>query len=93
MNPLEQIRKHKAELANDYHVARLGVFGSVARGEATITSDVDILVEFTEDVDIFQFIKLQQYLSDLLGKKVDLVTPAALKPMIKDKIIREVRYI
>lgn len=61
MNSLEQIRKHKAELENNYQVARIGVFGSAAREEATETSDIDILVEFTEDVDLFHFIRLQRY--------------------------------
>jgi predicted nucleotidyltransferase len=93
MNPAEQIREHITELRDRYQVASLGIFGSFARGEATESSDVDILVEFSESVDIFHFIRLQYYLAEILGRKVDMVTPDALKPLIKDRILREVLYI
>lgn len=93
MELLEQLQKHTIILADKYQVDKIGVFGSFARGEATETSDVDILVEFNEVVDLFHFVRLQIYLTDTLGKKVDLVTPDALKPLIKEKILREVLYI
>ena len=93
MNPAEQIREHKTELRDRYQVANLGIFGSFARGEATELSDVDILVEFSETVDLFHFIRLQYYLAEILGRKVDLVTPDALKPLLKDRILREVFYV
>jgi len=93
MNPAEQIREHKIELKYRYQVARLGIFGSFARNEATESSDVDILVEFSETVDLFHFVRLQSYLAEILGRNVDLVTPDALKPLIKDRILREVLYI
>ncbi len=93
MNPAEQIREHITELKDKYQVASLGIFGSTARGEATESSDIDILVEFSESVDLFHFIRLQYHLAEILGRKVDLVTPDALKPLIKDRILREVRYI
>jgi predicted nucleotidyltransferase len=93
MNPAEQIREHITELRDRYQVASLGIFGSFARGEATESSDVDILVEFSESVDIFHFIRLQYYLAEILGRKVDMVTPDALKPLIKDRILREVLYV
>lgn len=93
MDPVELIREHTAKLQDDYQVAKLGIFGSFARGEAKETSDVDILVEFNETVDLFHFIRLQHYLSEILGREVDLVTPDALKPLIKDQILKEVLYI
>ena len=93
MNPSERIREHMSELRNDYMVSRLGIFGSFAWGEETEYSDIDILVEFSESVDLFHFIRLQNYLAELLGRKIDLVTPDALKPMIKDRIIGEVQYV
>lgn len=93
MGPLEKIREHSIELQNGYHVAKLGVFGSFARGEATEASDVDILVEFDETVDLFHFVRLQRYLSEILGKEVDLVTPDALKPLIKEQVLRDVLYL
>ncbi len=93
MNPSERIQEHMSELRSDYMVSRLGIFGSFARGEETESSDIDILVEFSESVDLFHFIRLQNYLAELLGRRIDLVTPDALKPMIKDRIIGEVQYV
>ncbi len=93
MTPMERLHAYMLELRDLYRVARVGIFGSVARGEATDTSDVDILVEFSDHPDLFQFVRLQERLSKILGREVDLVTPDALKPLIKDRVLREVRYV
>jgi len=93
VNPLERIRQHMPELRNSYQVARLGIFGSFARGEANEASDVDILVEFTDCPDLFHFVRLQERLARILGRRVDLVTSDALKPLIKDRILSEVLYV
>ncbi len=79
-------------LKEKFKVKKLGVFGSFARGESRKSSDVDILVEFAEPVGFFSFIDLENYLSDLLGRKVDLVTKNALKPAIKEEVIKDVIY-
>ncbi len=57
------------------------------------TSDVDVLVEFEEIVDLFTFLELKDYLEQLLGRKVDLVTEKALKARIKTQVLGEVQYI
>jgi predicted nucleotidyltransferase len=93
MNPTECIREHMSELQEHYLVSKIGVFGSFARGEATETSDVDILVEFSKAVGLFHFIGLQERLVEIVGRKVDLGEPEALKPAIKDKVLREVIWI
>ncbi|WP_347489316.1 nucleotidyltransferase family protein [Desulfoscipio sp. XC116] len=93
MNPVECIQEHMLELRDNYKVSKLGIFGSFARGEAKGSSDIDILVEFSDYVDLFHFIKLQYHLTEILGRKVDLVTPDALKPIIKDRVLQEVLYI
>lgn len=93
MHPTDCIREHLPELRDEYLVARIGVFGSFARGEATESSDVDILVEFSRRVDLFHFISLQDHLAEILGRKVDLTTPGALKPLLKDQILKEVLYV
>ena len=80
------------ELHDKYKVSRIGIFGSMARGEAKETSDIDILVEFSEPVGMFHFFELKEFLESILGKKIDLVTKNALKPAIKDSIINEVIY-
>ncbi|MBI5121261.1 MAG: nucleotidyltransferase family protein [Rhodospirillales bacterium] len=82
------LASHTAELRR-LHVARLDAFGSVARGEAGPGSDIDLLVEFDEAVDLFDFVAVQDRLSELLGSKVDLVTRPALHPRLKDGILSE----
>ena len=83
--------KHKPLLQEQYDVKRIGIFGSYVRDEATAGSDVDILVEFSQPVG-WEFIDLKEYLEDVLGMKVDLVTTGALKPQIKERILREVVF-
>ena len=87
-----QLEKLKPTLKEKYGVETIGVFGSYVRGEQTKKSDVDILVEFSEDarVGFFKFLDLEEFLSRKLGMKVDLVTKSALKPYIGKQILEEV---
>jgi len=87
------IKEHKPELEKKFNVEEIGVFGSYVKGEQTKRSDLDILVEFREPVGLFEFMDLEEYLQNLLGVKVDLVTRKALKPRIGEYILREVVYI
>ena len=75
----------------DYHVKSLAVFGSVARDEACGASDIDLLVEFEDGarIGLFELIELKQFLEGLLGCSVDLGTPDALRPRIRDRVLRE----
>jgi predicted nucleotidyltransferase len=84
------LRAHMPALAERYGIKSLGVFGSYVRGEARDTSDIDLLVEFSETPDIFKFMDLEEDLTAFLGLKVDLVTRPALKGNIGDRILREV---
>lgn len=86
---LKTLRAHQAEFTRQYHVKSLSLFGSVARDEAGADSDVDLLVEFSTPVGLFQFIELQQRLEALLGGRVDLGTLRSLKPRIKDQVLQE----
>jgi predicted nucleotidyltransferase len=70
-------------------VASLALFGSAARGEMAASSDIDILVEFERVGGLFEFVRLKNYLEKTLGQTVDLVTPDALKPQLREKILRE----
>jgi predicted nucleotidyltransferase len=81
---------HKAELREKFKVKNIGVFGSYLRGEQKRGSDIDVLVEFNDPIGLFEFMKLENYLSDLLGVKVDLVSKKALKPHIGERILEEV---
>ena len=83
----------KSQLTNKYHVSQLGIFGSYARGDYNSASDIDILVEYAQKPSLFDLIELQNYLSDRLQMKVDLVTKDGLKPQIKEKILAEVVYL
>jgi len=84
------LREHKEELAERYNVKEIGVFGSYVRGEQKEGSDIDILVEFYEVPSLLRFVNLENYLSDLLEMKVDLVMKKALKRSIGEEILREV---
>lgn len=91
---IKQILDKKKEcLSKNYNVESIGVFGSVVREENTKTSDIDLLVKFSKPIGMFKFIKLEEYLSQLLGKKVDLVTRKALKPAIKKEILQQTIYV
>jgi uncharacterized protein len=84
------LRKRRDEMARNYGVTEIGIFGSCVRGEATSESDIDVLVAFDQPVGFFRFLELEEQLSEWLGAKVDLVTRAALKPHIGRNILGEV---
>jgi predicted nucleotidyltransferase len=97
MKDFSEIKKilaaHRQTLADRYKVRDIGVFGSCVRGEQRKKSDIDILVTFRGAVDFIEFIRLENYLSELLGAKVDLVTRNALKPHIGRRILEDVVYL
>ena len=80
----------QSEMKEKYGVKEIGIFGSFVRGEAREDSDVDILVEFEKPIGFFKFLELEEYLSNLIGRKVDLVSKKALKPHIGKYILEEV---
>jgi hypothetical protein len=86
----QTLKAHMPELAKHYNIKSLGIFGSYVRGEAEGTSDVDLLVEFSEAPDIFKFMDLEEDLAALLGLKVDLVTRPALRGNRGNRILHEV---
>lgn len=81
------------DLRERYNVSYIGVFGSYVRGEQTQESDLDVLVEFSKTPTIFKFVNLENYLSDSLRIKVDLVMKSALKPNIGKYILDEVEAV
>lgn len=80
--------EHKTDLPR-FKVSSLSIFGSVARDQARPDSDIDILVEFSELVGIFEFLDLKEYLESILNRRVDLVTREALKKQLRDQILKE----
>ena len=83
-----RLRENRATL-QDLGVKSLALFGSAARGNAGSESDVDFLVEFSRPVGLFEFIRLKQVLEKILGCRVDLVTPDALRESMKAEILDE----
>ena len=90
---LQILKQKNAELTKQFGVKSLSLFGSVARDEATSTSDVDLLVEFDRPVGYFGLFALQDYLEKLLGCSVHLGTLGSLKPYIKERIMGELIHV
>jgi predicted nucleotidyltransferase len=86
---LELLTRSKPELQARFGVTRLGLFGSTARDEAAIASDVDILVAFDGPATSKRYFGVQFYLEDVLGCQVDLVTEKALRPELRSYIEQE----
>ena len=87
---IEKLHQQLPLLAERYRVESLGVFGSYVRHDQRPGSDVDILVTFHETPGLIKFIEIENYLTSLLGVKVDLVMKDALKPRIGKRILSEV---
>jgi len=83
------LSKRRGELASKYGVKSLALFGSVARDDATVASDVDLLVEFDRPVGYFGLFALQDHLESLLGCRVELGTPGSLKPRLRERLMGE----
>ena len=88
-----QIEALKPVLKERFKVETIGIFGSYVRGEQKRKSDLDVLVEFSETPSLFEFVELEDFLSQKLGVKVDLVMRDALKPRIRDSILSEAVYV
>lgn len=97
MKTLQEIKNilelHKEEISKAFGLKEIGLFGSVVRSEQKETSDIDILIEPEKPMGLFEFVNLKNYLSDMLGVKVDLVMKRALKPRIGKRILKEVLYV
>ena len=86
----EDIKTKITPILKKHGVTKAAFFGSMARGEASENSDVDILVEIKdEDMSLLDFIRLKMEIEEALGKKVDLVEYSTLKPLIREKILKE----
>lgn len=86
---IKKLKEIRPVIESKYCVKNLEVFGSYIHGEQKKSSDLDILVEFSNTIDLFKYLELENYLSEKLGVKVDLVMKDTLKPRIKDRILNE----
>jgi predicted nucleotidyltransferase len=81
------LSQYKEEVRKKYGVKEIGIFGSFVRNEQKPTSDVDILVEFEKPVSLLQIVSLENYLSDMLGIKVDVVPKKNIRVELKENIL------
>ncbi|MEX0660840.1 MAG: nucleotidyltransferase family protein [Balneolaceae bacterium] len=88
MNDLENIKNRIKPILKKYGIKKAGIFGSSARGESVV-NDLDLLVKIDRKISLLNFIGIQQELEDELNIKVDLVEYDAIKPALKDDILRE----
>ena len=86
---LKVLDEHRSEISSRFGVASLSLFGSVARDEAAVESDVDILVNFVKPPGIFGYLELKEYLENILHCSVDLVTESALKKQFREQVMQE----
>ena len=85
---INDIRGKVAPILSKHGITRAGVFGSVARGEHTAQSDVDILVEIPHPHGLFEFLSIKHELEDVLEKKVDLIEYAGIKKALRENILK-----
>lgn len=90
---LKILGSHKSQLAHDFGVRDLALFGSASRDDAGPGSDIDILVVFDGPATSKRYFGVQFYLEDLLGRTVDLVTDKALRPELRPHIEREAIHV
>ena len=91
MKPLQKIRQHQQkilELAEQFGIKNLRIFGSVAKGQDTENSDLDLLVEASPTTTLFDICALQIELEELLNLKVDVATDNSLPPKFKEEVLR-----
>jgi len=94
---LENLIRDKAEeilrISRRHGARRLRVFGSIGRGEASATSDLDILVDMEKRSTLLDIVAIKQDLEDMLGCRVDVVTESALSPYIREEVLREAKIL
>jgi len=86
---IEEIKEKVTPLLIRHQVRRAGIFGSVAKENDTLKSDIDILVELDNKISLLDFVGMKLELEDLLGRTVDLVEYQAIKPRLREKILEE----
>ena len=85
----ELLKNHKKEFEEKYQIKDIGIFGSYAKGMQKKTSDIDILVTFEKPVSLLHIVSFENYLSDILGIKVDVVLKNNIRKELKDSILKE----
>ena len=86
---IEHIKRKILHVLRPYGVSKAGLFGSCVSGQMSEDSDIDILVEITKDISLLDFVGLRLEIETALGRKVDLVEYSTIKPLLKERILKE----
>lgn len=89
----EIIEQHRRELKRQFHVEKIGVFGSYARGDQGKRSDIDFLVTFDEAISLFKHVDLIIYLKEITGRKVDVIQHDNLRPELREYVLKDLVYL
>lgn len=89
---LKTLKNLKDDLNKVYRVKTIGLFGSYVNNKQKDASDIDFLVEFEDDADLFHLVSLSRYLEDIFNVRVDVVSKSSLKEDLKQSILQEVIY-
>ena len=89
MRTIEEIKQKILPILEKYNIKKAGLFGSFVRGEMREDSDIDILVEIRDDISLLDFVGIKLEIEEALGKKVDLVEYSTIKPLLRERIIKE----
>ncbi len=89
MITLEEVKKQLVPILAKHQIMKASIFGSLARGESTESSDVDILIEMGEDASLLDYMDIKFDIEEKLGLNIDLVEYSALKPALKNHILKE----
>ena len=89
MESIQEIKEKITPILQRYGIKKAAIFGSLAKGKAKISSDVDILVEIKGDMSLLDFIGIKIELEEALKMRVDLVEYDTIKPIIKERILAE----
>ena len=81
------------DICRQNDVSMIGVFGSMARGEAQKKSDIDLIVRFSKRKSLLSMVRLERELSEALGRKVDLLTEAAISPYLRESVLKELKVV
>ena len=81
------------DICRQNDVSMIGVFGSMARGEAKKKSDIDLIVRFEKRKSLLGMVRLERELTEALGRKVDLLTEAAISPYMRERVLNEMQVV
>lgn len=86
---IEEIKRKILPILQRYEVKKVGLFGSCVRGEMREDSDIDILVQIKKDISLFDFVGIKLEIEEALERKIDLVEYSTIKPLLKERILKE----